>query len=339
MKIIDVHAHLGDVLSGRGLDPPFDGLPWPPEPVPEDAYAEYAVWKRRAAKGEDCEERHGLATLPHLLRHALSCGVNLCVLQPIEPLVNTDDTLALLAEYKSSWRMMLADSRSVDMVRSEKGLPAAATELADNAEPPVAFRSFASIHPLDPDMGDKVRRYKDAGCLGLKAHPIIQNLAPEHPAWKALLDEWAPTGLPVMVHTGMSGYKTPRSIRDGYGDARRFACWLASFPHTAFVMAHLNMLEPQAVFELAARHDNVHADASFHGPAKIKEALDRMGTERVMFGADFPFGMTRYALKAGLAATEGDPLARSRFFHDNARALLGVSVSEIEDESRDRNRS
>ncbi len=330
MKIIDVHVHVGDLFLGDEYPSFCDRVPWDPGSVIERegfwASASRERDEELALEARQKREsgRAGMANLPQLLKCSAPFGVSISVLQPIEPIRETDDNLNLIAEYKSSWRMMLSSSFSLDKIKREEGMAMAASEMVDNSEPPLTIKTFASVHPLDPDKERKLIRYHERGCLGLKLHPILQNLAPEDPAYLETLEIWARFGKPVLLHAGTSGYLGPKSERDSYGDASRFARLLDAFPGTPFILAHLNMNRPEAVYDLASSRDNVHADCSFHGPLHIREAADKMGTGRLLFATDFPFTLPKFALKAGMEATSSDPDFRRGFFHDNAAGLLGI---------------
>lgn len=334
LKIIDIHTHVGDVLFGEGLPYPYDHVPRTPGWITEiTGYRTSAPPPgfRTIARYLEVihnQERNNMATIQNLLKHSLPYGVSLSVLQPIEPVRRTSDNLEVIAEYKSSWRMMLSNSYTMGRIESEDGACGAAAELFENSAPPLEIRTFASVHPRDPEKESKLKSYDAAGCLGLKLHPIIQNVPPEDDSWLTVFEIWKKTGKPVLLHSGVSGYYMPRSPRDGYGEAARYERWIQSFPEIKFILAHMNMIRCEAVWELAQRYDNVFTDLSFHSAARIREAAKRLGTERLLYASDFPFSLPRYAVKAGMAATAADPEFRRRFFHDNAAALLGLAKEE-----------
>lgn len=330
MKIVDIHCHLGNVLphdgGGRGHGP----SPWSPGWVMDlTGYLAYRSLPGLHSMLPYVDKKQKLelartATLDNLLRSSIPYGIAVSVLQPVEPARPTADNLEAVAEYKSSWRMSLASTFTMDKIAREGGVARAALELADNAEPPHALMTFASVHPLDPDKEKKLGEYIRAGCAGLKLHPITQDLRPEDPAWFDTLELWRKTGKPALIHSGISGLFRPRSRRDGYGDAARYGRLVEAFPDVPIILAHMNMMRSEVVWDLAAKHDNVFTDLSFHGPAKIREARNRMGAGRLLFGSDFPFTKPGQAVKAGLDATSDDPEFRRMFFRGNAAALLGV---------------
>ena len=104
---------------------------------------------------------------------------------------------------------------------------------------------------------------------------------------------------------------------------RRFEKLIAAFPEQALILAHHNTYEPEVVWALAKKYANVFADTSFQPARVIRRAFREMGEARVLYASDFPFSLPRYAVKAGRAATEGNPALREKFFWRNAEALIG----------------
>jgi len=330
MKIIDFHAHLGDVIFGTGAYHPYEDAPWTPGWITEITGYRTSTPPpgfRTLARYLEVihnQERNNMATLQNLVRHSLPYGIGISVLQPIEPARPTRANLAAMAEYKSSWRATLASCYSVDKIGREGGVLAAAGELADNAEPPLKLLTFCSVHPKDPDKENKLKSYCEAGCMGIKLHPIIQDLPPEDPAWMEVFELWRGTGKPALLHSGVSGYFMPRSVQDSYGEAARYERWISSFPDIRFVLAHMNMIRCEVVWDLAQKYDNVLTDCSFHSAARIRQAKKRMGIHRLLFASDFPFSLPKYAVKVGMEATMDDLEFRAAFFNQNAAELLNL---------------
>lgn len=301
MKIIDIHTHVGDLIMGGELTEPYHKVPITPGMIME--LSGYRTSKpppgmKRLARYLEVihnHERNNMATFENLVKFSAPFGVTTSVIQPIEP------------TRKTAANLELVKSQSAD---------------------PLKLFTFASIHPLDPDQESKLREYDRGGALGLKLHPIIQNLAPEAPAWMTTLELWQKTEKPVLVHAGVSAYFIPKSVRDTFGEAARYEGWIKAFPKIRFILAHMNMVGPEVVWGLAERYDNVYADASFQSAKKIQKARQRMGAHRVLYASDFPFSLPQYAVKTGMAATKDDPDFRRKFFHDNTAGLLGLEKGD-----------
>ena len=78
-------------------------------------------------------------------------------------------------------------------------------------------------------------------------------------------------------------YKDPNQ-----GHPERFASWFEKFPATQFILAHMNFHLPQVAMDLAETYPNVHLDTSWQPAEIIGEAVRRVGSDRVLFGTDWP---------------------------------------------------
>ena len=300
MKIIDIHTHVGDLIYGQPLDEAYDRPVWSPGAIFE--WTGFRTSKpplgfrtvTRYLEIIHNHHRNNLATEPNLQRYAGEAGITHAVLHPIEPVRLTEDNLALC-----------------------RAANAAA------GRPRVKLFTFASVSPRDPDRMAKLPRYMEQGCLGLKIHPIVQNLPLTDPAWFELVEAFRPYRKPILVHSGVSTYYVPYFKRAQYGDARSYEKLIAAFPEQVLILAHSNMAEPEVVWALAKKYANVYCDASFQAAAKIRRAFREMGEDRVLYGSDFPFSLPRAAVRVGMQATEGRPALREKFFGKNAEALIG----------------
>lgn len=120
--------------------------------------------------------------------------------------------------------------------------------------------------------------------LGLKLHPLIDGYLPNDPSVHPLMELLrVQGGLPVLVHSGHPIFTLPWSIEE----------LAVSFPDIPLVMAHMghgNVVYINAAIDIAERRPNVYLETSgmpMH--TKIAEAVERVGTERVMYGSDAPF--------------------------------------------------
>ena len=140
-------------------------------------------------------------------------------------------------------------------------------------------------NPRVPGYIEEVERFLDhPKFLGLKLHPLIDGYLPNdpsvHPLMELLVDRG---GLPVLVHSGHPIFTLPWSIEE----------LAVSFPGVPVIMGHMghgNVVYINASIEIAARNANVYLETSgmpMH--TKIKEAVERVGVERVLYGSDVPF--------------------------------------------------
>jgi uncharacterized protein len=305
MKIIDIHTHVGDLLYGRPLTEPYERTPWT-----FGAVAEWTGFKlskpplgsrtvSRYLEIIHAHQRNNLATADNLRRFAREAGVTHSVILPIEPLRRTDENLALCRE---------------DAARGRAN--------------PRLF-TFASVDPRDPERIARLHRYMPAGCLGLKIHPIVQDLPLTDPAWFEIAEELARYRKPILIHSGKSSYYIPNFKRRLYGDAKTFEKLIAAFPEQAFILGHCNLYEPEVVWDLGRRYPNVYADTSFQSAQVIRTAFAQLGEDRVLYASDFPFSRPQYAVRTGLKACAGRSALAEKFFARNAEALIGT-LPELE---------
>ncbi len=300
MKIIDIHTHVGDLLYGQPLDEAYDGLIWTPGMITEwTGYraSESPPGFRTLAHYLEVihnHQRNNMANSENLIKFSEPYGVTHSVLQPIEPVLSTGFTLAEVKKNRENAR--------------NHGLK---------------MFTFASVDPRDPEKIEKLDRYMKAGCLGLKLHPIIQNMpATERPFFE-ILEAMRQYNKPVLFHSGKSNYYIPQFKRAEYGDAATYEKLIASFPDVPIILAHMNMAHPEVVWALAERYENIYVDATFQCVKNIRQAFKVMGSDRVMYASDCPFSLPKYAIKVGMKATESDPDTREKFFYKNAEALIG----------------
>ena len=311
MKMIDIHTHVGDLIYGQPLDEAYEEPVWTPV-----AFMEWNGFRTnqpppglrtlsRYLEIIHIHHRNNLATEKNLRRFAARAGVTHAVLQPIEPLRRTEDNLVLCA------------------AASERAKGKASPAPAGTDGGAIQIFTFASVDPRDPDRLRKLERYMAAGCLGLKLHPIVQNLPLTDPAWFEMVEALSPYRKPVLIHSGQATYYIPHFRRTAYGDARTFTKLIAAFPEQPFILAHHNLGEPEVVWALAKQYANVYADSSFQPAAVIRRAFSEMGEDRVLYASDFPFTLPYYAVKVGMQATKGNDKRREKFFCHNAESLIG----------------
>jgi predicted TIM-barrel fold metal-dependent hydrolase len=119
--------------------------------------------------------------------------------------------------------------------------------------------------------------------LGMKLHPLIDGYHPNDPAVHPLMELLRERDLPVLLHSGHPIFTLPWSIEE----------LAVAFPDVKVVLGHMghgNVVYINASIDIAARNPNVYLETSgmpMH--TKIKEAVERVGAERVLYGSDAPF--------------------------------------------------
>jgi predicted TIM-barrel fold metal-dependent hydrolase len=188
---------------------------------------------------------------------------------------------------------------------------------------------------LDPSMSEgelvaEIDRRVGEGARGIKLHPPNQRFYPNDPRLRAAYVRMQELGLPVIFHSGAFAL-APRA--GDHGRAEHFGELLAAFPRLTVVMAHLAFGDFDACAELARTYPNVFFDCCFvingvdRPPAVSDEeavaAFRRIGTDRVMFGSDYPWfdpiADAERIRRLPLTDTE-----KRAILHDNASRILGL---------------
>lgn len=125
---------------------------------------------------------------------------------------------------------------------------------------------------------------------GLKFHPSLDRLRVTDSAYAPFLEKAALHRLPILLHCGR--WQEMASYAFGLELA-------ASHPQVDFVLAHLGGDDPRlraACIEEVAGGDLGNACLDIAGVREywmLERALERVGSERVIFGSDFPLGHPR----------------------------------------------
>ncbi len=175
---------------------------------------------------------------------------------------------------------------------------------------------FARIAPSqDASATELLRRaVGDLGFAGLKLHPVGTFQPPAAPATVRLTRGAAELGVPVLFHCGDEGLTTPTAIE---GLARQV-------PEARIVLGHMGgYFHAEEAIEVAARNPGIYLETSATPyPDRIREAVEELGAERVLFGSDGPGAPPRLEVRkvllSGLTAE-----AQAMVLRENAIRLLG----------------
>ena len=71
---------------------------------------------------------------------------------------------------------------------------------------------------------------------------------------------------------------------------------------------------------------NVWVDTTFRSPKGIREYIKVYGSEKVLLGADWPWGNRRPAVRTLRKACKGDKALEKRIFFENAAELMDLDL-------------
>jgi predicted TIM-barrel fold metal-dependent hydrolase len=151
--------------------------------------------------------------------------------------------------------------------------------------------------------------------LGVKLHPLLDGYHPNDPAVHPLMELLRERDLPVLIHCGHPIFTLPWSIEE--------LVW--NFPDVKLVLGHMghgNIVYINASIDVAVRNPNVYLETSgmpMH--TKIREAVERAGADRVLYGSDVPFHHAGVEIhKVEVSGLSPDLV--ERVLDTNARALF-----------------
>lgn len=182
------------------------------------------------------------------------------------------------------------------------------------------FLSLAAIHPDSPDVLEQLAELKHRGVKGIKLHPELQGFFLEDPKYLPIYHKIGELGLITVIHSGLSF-----SHRYAQCTPKNYLLAAAAFHGAPVVLAHMGGTritheERALILDLP-----IYIDTSISNlllpEDYFKRFLDAFGTERVLFGSDFPYALP----KEIVSYLEAIPLTeeeRQAIYCDNARLLL-----------------
>ena len=145
------------------------------------------------------------------------------------------------------------------------------------------FIGFAAMHQDFKNKEEEINRAIAQGLKGVKIHPDTQKVNLDDPRLMELY-EIIEGRIPIIIHTG--------DYRYDYSHPRRMKNVLHTFPDLVVNAAHFG---GWSIFDIAMdylKDETCFMDASssmaFLGNRRTKELVDIYGTDRIMFGSDFP---------------------------------------------------
>ncbi len=147
------------------------------------------------------------------------------------------------------------------------------------------FTGLGTLHPDSTDLAGDVNRILELGLKGVKLHPDIQAFKIDDYRCLKIYELCEQHRLPVLLHTGDNRYD--------YSNPNRLLPVLEIYQDLTFIGAHL---AGYSIWEEACdklgHAPNLYVDCSSSffrlSTEKAEELMRRWGTERVLFGTDYP---------------------------------------------------
>ncbi len=119
------------------------------------------------------------------------------------------------------------------------------------------------------------------GFSGFKLHPRLENFDPLDKRFRSIFKHIEGQEKPVLIHS--------RKENNKYSDPDRIIILASMYPGIKFVFGHFaNDSDP--FFDKALKYDNVFVETSIvSSPMLIELRVNQIGSDRILFGSDFPF--------------------------------------------------
>jgi len=187
--------------------------------------------------------------------------------------------------------------------------------------------TFGSIHPKDTNIQDKIDRYLSLDIYGWKINPHVCGFKIDDRSVISLLKKLSTTNMPIVSCSGSGvpdDFLSKRGIDNQQGQRiKSFYPILKEIPNTTFIFAHGGMYEVDELIELMGKYPNTYADISLQPPQNIRKFIEKLGSERLLFGTDYPFLNQAFSIVSLLRGTSNEE-ERKNIFSLNARRILDM---------------
>lgn len=199
--------------------------------------------------------------------------------------------------------------------------------------------AFATVDPRRANAAALMERaIADWGLRGLNLYPAA-GFYPNARETYRLLERVSQHGVPVVVHTGQMA---PAPLRIKHGDPIYLDDLLVDFPNITIVAAHMSFGWHEQLIHMGSLKFNLATDISAWQDVassryrlfceRLRAALDRLGSERVLWGTDGPFPRLLMVSKDYLELIRSLPEKAPQgiaFTEDEVAAILGGNAARI----------
>ena len=292
MQIIDSHIHIFDIYTGHPVKNPRGKIPlgllsvleWLEFRRPGGSKSESGRWLGNLVFAECCK-RMQVCQPETYLKYFKQNHISQAIIMPVAPNVSTEQILNICENHDS-------------------------------------FIPFASVDFNAANYIQKLHQYMTDGCKGLKIHPILQSIHPRSEKIYNLLTEFQNYKRPVCLHVGPGRTGALKVEAETYATPFNIEPLMRDFPDINFILAHMGLQFYDEVISMARTYDNIYLDTSFQPSYVLKKAESRIGSERIVFGTDFPLLNQKAVLKAVKKAFQANQTKLERICFANISKLI-----------------
>ncbi len=182
------------------------------------------------------------------------------------------------------------------------------------------FICFGSIHPLHPNLEARLDELIALGARGIKMHPAVQIIPPDHPRTVRLVKACGERGVPLFFHCGP--VEIEHALGRRFSQVRRYEKAIAENPDTTIVLGHSGALQMEQALAFANRYPNVWLETASQSLTNHRKLVVEAPSDRLLLGSDWPFYHQSTTIVKALLATEGEPAIRRKLLSENAKRLF-----------------
>lgn len=190
--------------------------------------------------------------------------------------------------------------------------------------------TFGSIHPEEKNIKNKIDQNIKAGVLGWKIAPHVNGYDIDGKETMALLKHLNETNMPIISCSGLAIPQdklplVPKSLRKNIEtqNMHKFKNVLSTYPDMKLVFGHGGIYQYKEVIELMKQYPSTYADISTQPSENIRELIKEVGSERLLYGTDYPAFNHAIVILSVLRATDNED-DRKNIFSNNAKRLLNI---------------
>ena len=179
---------------------------------------------------------------------------------------------------------------------------------------------FGSVHPFTPGMEKRLDQLVELGARGIKFHPAVQAVRPDHPRARRLFRLCGERGLPVFLHCGPVGIEP--YLGRVRSQVRLYRRPIEECQDTTFILGHSGALQMELALGLARDNSNVYLELVCQSLTNMERIFTKGPEDRIFFGSDWPFYHQAVTMSKVLLATEGEEKLRRKILYENAKDFL-----------------
>ncbi|MEM2985127.1 MAG: amidohydrolase family protein [Candidatus Freyarchaeota archaeon] len=202
---------------------------------------------------------------------------------------------------------------------------------------PKRIIGFGSINPKRPDneIKEKMKKMKKYGFKGIKLIPTFQFCNPCDERLNPVYEYAQKENLVLLTHTGCDPglWEYPDFCEDA--KPNHLASVAERYPRLNIVGAHLGSYSAEnpgiwfeEMMQVVEQYDNIYTDTSAVDPELVRRAVNRVGSEKILFGSDYPVVLTYCDRKVGMLLNLGNILNLDISTEDKIN-ILGKNAKKI----------